>query len=1030
MRFISLLTACLIALLLAACGGGGGAPGLSSGTSNPLLTTAPATLNIAVSASLEYGISGGKPPYKAASSNVQVSVVSVIDNRLTIGGVASGTTNIIVTDVNGLATTIAVTVGNLQVLYTTAAATINVGGGSTTTFTVGGGVPGYTVSSTDSRIATATINGNTLAINGLVTGNATITVTDTKGDTKSIAVSVANFLLYTTAPPTLTIAKDTQRAFIVGGGTPGYSVESTDPRIVAATLSGTTLVLRGVGVNNAAGSTTTVIVRDSDRQSVSLTVTVGGDSLLGLFTTAPSPLTMAKDTQTTFAVGGGVAPYRLTNDDVRIASASLVGTALNINAVALGTANLSIFDSAGNSVPVVVNVKTTATGAFFTSAPAALAMGAGTSLTFQVGGGSLPYAVASTDARIATGSSTSSTFTITASTVGTATVQIQDALGAKFAVVVTVDGTSTGVAGPAFIDILPSNNTISSASNSKVTFIVTVKDGNNNAMANQTVSFVATSGTLSGSNPSPKTDATGTISTVSLTTGSDASLRTIAVTASSGSVSKSISIPVTGTTLSISGAGSAIAGSADVSYTVKALDSAGKSIVGVPLAFSSALGNTVSPQTATTDVSGAATFNVTPSVVGTDTLTVSGQGTAVKATLAVSNQDFSFIAPIPTTNLLVNTANTISVQYKVGGVGVAGQTVTVNTTRGFLPSSPVVSTTAVTNASGIATVTSTSATAGPVTFTAQLGAAQTSVTAAYIATIPATIGLQANPNAVLPNASGSTTNQSSLVATVRDASNNPVSGQVVLFTATVDGSNGSIVPASATTDSSGTATAQFIPGPLSTAANGVTLQAVVQGFPAVPAAKATLTVNGSALFLAIGVGNTLNILDSVTYEKDFSVLVTDANGVPSVGRVITVSVVPTGYKKGSLGYTANGWGYRPAPNAPQYCANEDVNLNGILDPGEDINGNGKLEPGGPAVLIPTNLTTDTNGFATFKVRYAKNYALWVDTLITATALVSGTESKRSVPYSLQMAASEANVTASPANQFSPFGTVLDCANPN
>jgi hypothetical protein len=108
-----------------------------------------------------------------------------------------------------------------------------------------------------------------------------------------------------------------------------------------------------------------------------------------------------------------------------------------------------------------------------------------------------------------------------------------------------------------------------------------------------------------------------------------------------------------------------------------------------------------------------------------------------------------------------------------------------------------------------------------------------------------------------------------------------------------------------------------------------------------------------------------------------------------------------------------------------------VNKNGILDAGEDTNHNGKLEPGIPAAVIPTNLTTDANGYATFKIRYGKNYAFWVDTVVTATALVSGTESTRSVPFSLQVLSSDVtNAAVSPPNQVSPFGTVLDCANPN
>lgn len=580
----------------------------------------------------------------------------------------------------------------------------------------------------------------------------------------------------------------------------------------------------------------------------------------------------------------------------------------------------------------------------------------------------------------------------------------------------------------ASLDILPTASTLGSAPGSSISFIVTAKDSANAAVPAQAVVFSATSGTLTGANPVPVTDANGTITSVSLSAGADATNRSITVTASAGNVTKSIVVPVVGTTLNISGVGSALVGNPALTFTVKAVDSGGKAVAGANVKIKSANGNTLSPQDAVTNLAGTAAFSFTPTTAGIDTLTVEGLGAIAKSTVAVSNEDFAFTMPLPAANLVVNTANPVSVQYKVAGVGVAGQTVTFSSTRGALTAL-----TAVTNASGVATTSVSSTTAGPVTISAQMGTARSSVTAAFIATVPNTLVLQANPSAVLPNPSGSTANQSTLSATVRDATGNPVANQVVNFTATKDGSNGTITPGSGTTNADGQTSVQFIPGALSTASNGVEVSATVQSASAV-SGTATLTVNGNALFISIGVGSTLTVVDAATYEKDFSVYVTDANGVAAANRAVTLSAFPVSYRKGSLTwYTSrepNVWDY--SATSPTPCVNEDRNKNGILDIvlGEDTNGNSVLNPGLPVVISPSSVATDANGYATFKMRFGKNYAYWLDTEVTARSLVGGTESSTTVPYPLQMTASDAQSPESPANRFSPFGQATVCTNPN
>lgn len=1003
-----------------------------------LYTDAPANLTIASGAGNTYSIYGGVPfsvtsPYRLNNSNPAVASATITGSTLSISGLSTGSTSLVISDSVGATTVIAVTVPVPGALLSTAPSSLKLATGTSGTYAISGGVGPYTATSANPALVSASVNGSSMTIGAVadtVGGTANVIVSDAVGTPPlTIVVTAAPVQFFTTAPSTLAIASGASKVFAVFGGSLPYSVVNTNPAIVTGVISGSTLTITGT----VAGGSGTVILSDAKGATVSIAVVVNAPVPLNV--SAPGgTVFLASGSSNTYDIIGGVPTYLATSSDLAVARATIVNAnQVRIDALGAGNATIAVTDSAGTKVPIDVTVGSSA--AFFVAAPASLSMGAGTSAGYQVSGGAKPYTVSSSDTRVVTGTvdSVNSLLTINALSSGTATLQVADALGTKpYTIMVVVDNTGgTGTTAAASVDILASSNTLNSAPGSLISFIVTVKNGANAALPKQTVVFTASSGTLTGANPAPITNDAGTISTVTLSPGADASNRSITVTATSGSISKNIIIPVVGTTVSVSGPGAALVGSTPQSFTVKAADSSGKPIVGASVSITSALGNGISPQTVTTDISGTGTVTFTATQVGTDTLTATGLGVTGTATVAVSNVDFGFTAPAPAALLPVSTANPVTVRYRVAGVGVAGQIVTFSSTRGtLLPPTA----TAVTDVNGLATVSVSSTTAGPVTVSAQLGTARSSVTAAFVATVPATVVLQANPAAVIPNTAGSTTNQSALTAVVRDAIGNPVQGMVVNFTAVTDGSNGSIAPGSVTTDVNGLATTQFIPGPLSTAANGVQIKATVQSNPAITS-NAFLTVNGSALFISIARSSTLTVFDSTTYEKDFSVYVTDATGAPAGNRAVTLSVYPISYGKGNLELGACGiiacWVY--AVGSPTTCVNEDTNRNGILDllplPSEDINGDGKLEPGIPAVITPS-VTTDALGFASVTLRYGKNYAWWVSTQITAKSLVGGTESSQTVPYALEMRIDDVHSASTPANIVSPFGIASVCTNPN
>ena len=543
-----------------------------------------------------------------------------------------------------------------------------------------------------------------------------------------------------------------------------------------------------------------------------------------------------------------------------------------------------------------------------------------------------------------------------------------------------------------------------------------VKNGvTNAALPGQPVTWSASSGTLSI--VSSVTDSSG-VATAVLSAGSSKVNRDIEVTVSSDSASQTLRMPVVNTRLTISSASSTTKGST-IQLNLAAVDSKGIPIPRTTLLVTSKLGNTVI-NSVDTDGAGQATVNYSASNTGTDTIVVSGAGATVSATIVVSGTDESltFTTPGPGSSVPIGSSQQLVLKYLKAGVPQANKTLNLSATIGTLSSNSVV-----TDGNGISSpVSITSSFAGGSIISAALagGAVQTTMGLAFVATVPASLVLQGTPSALSPNTSGSTAQQAALFAKVTDANGNPVSGVVVNFAQVADPSHGTLSQASASTDLTGVATVQFLSGPDSTASGAVKLKASVASNPAV-SGEFNLTVNGEALFIVLGTGNTISNYDAQTYEKNWTVYVTDANGVQVPNKKVTLKIIPSFYFKGYLVWNdIAGFWIDAIPRLR--CANEDINFSGIFDPLQDTNGDGTLTPGNVVFLGSSTVTTDSNGTATVTMRYAELYASWITVRLTASATVGGTESTTFKEFPLDKLAGDYNQkTIAPAGVISPFG---------
>ena len=439
-RFLRLGILAFSTLVAVACGGGAGTVGIATGTS--LYTSAPSAITLA-SGSASYTIGGGTAIYKSSSSNTNIVTTNVKGTTLNIVSVTAGTAQVTVTDAVGASVVIAVTVGSgvtATALFTTAPSAVTLAANITSSFTIGGGKPGYLVSSSNTAVATVAINGNSFIVKGIAAGSAQIAVFDSTGTSVAINVTVGSggvtTMFYTTAASAISVANNVESTFKLGGGTAPYTATSSNASVATTSVSGTVLSIKGIATGTAQ-----ILAFDATGASVTVAVTVGSSvGSSALFTAAPSAVTLAISELGTYTVGGGTAPYIATSSNGSIASAAISGSKLTINGLASGVAQVLVFDSTGTSVTIALTVgsSTGTSTALYTTSASAVTMAVGVASTYAIGGGTPPYVATSSNKSVATVSISGNTLTVNAIGSGTTQVLIFDSTGTSVTSAVTV----------------------------------------------------------------------------------------------------------------------------------------------------------------------------------------------------------------------------------------------------------------------------------------------------------------------------------------------------------------------------------------------------------------------------------------------------------------------------------------------------------------------------------------------------------------------------------------------------------------
>jgi hypothetical protein len=790
-----------------------------------------------------------------------------------------------------------------------------------------------------------------------------------------------------------------------------------------------------------------------------------------------------------FALLAGSLPPGLTlsSNGTLSGKPTAVGTfAFSVKATdskgATGTGNFSLTIASDLPLTVTLEGNTGTVGVDFNGL--LTATGGAAPYTFRVSAGSLPDGLNLLPNGTITGKPTKAGVFV-------AMIEASDKNGLKGSSTITITIAGTDGGGPitGSVTLVASSPQLRSSGTPPVTLTATARDVNNAVIEGKTVQILSA---LAPSPPAPAncnstsyqlqftrnvTDAAGTAEAL-LTTGGDPTSRCIGLIAVADNVESApvTWIQVTGTEIQITGPDTAVLNqSTPLVLTVKLVDADGNALANQPLTVSSTPPGRVAPTGLITGANGQAQVTVTTTQSGVVTVTISGAGAApATKTITISSDQFVFTVPSqmpdPVTNQLVvpqiplNTDYAVTVQWLKEGVPQNGP-VSFTLTRGVFTATGTSSQT-VNAVNGLAQTVIQADNAGPSAITATTNTglfAQAQVQ--FVATTPSRMTVQATPAVIGANPAGSTGEQAVISVVLRDDNNNLVANQTVNFTL-IDVSGGSLAPSSAVTSLLGETEATYISSAAPSAQNGVAVLATVAGPPiagfsctapsAVPASTiqrlipsplpdntclVAFTVAEKQLFIKLGTGNKIEELSPTQYAFPYNVLITDAAGRPIKDATVELVLWPSAFYRGR--YCLNEaltpkWGLL-VTSGPY--ANEDINRNGILDPGEDgATGyppvgnlfNNVLNPGNVATVTPSTVKTGDDGSVAFNIIYAKEFAQWVDVELSARAKVSGSEATDVAEFNLPILFDDVDSDEGPAGNPSPFGvdSTPSCDNPN
>lgn len=599
-----------------------------------------------------------------------------------------------------------------------------------------------------------------------------------------------------------------------------------------------------------------------------------------------------------------------------------------------------------------------------------------------------------------------------------------------------------------------SQTSIANDGTDSATITATVIDKYHVALENETVTFATTAGVMSARTVT--TDSNGR-AVIELSSGDNASNQLVSVSATCSGASASLPLQIIGNSLTITPlTGMAIGATQKLTALIKDANDAPINQTTVTFTIVNAADGFVSLslRSKATGSDGIASIDITGLAAGTAQILVSGGGATeqISVTVAAPTQVFAITAPA-TDPASMTTAETLTFTVRAPA---PMANVTFETTGGNWVESGSNTITVAVGDDEIAEATLSSATAITATVkvkdTANPGTMDTAtVNISAPASAANKVILQAVKIIMPTTPIGSTTPESiAITASVLTIDNQVVKDAQVNFSMSNNPGGGErLSDVTVNTNSFGQAATTFYSGTLGSTGDGVIITATVNATTPPGGATAHVDIVITGLPGSIALGRSTVITsggDETYYEQTITATVTDVSNHGVADVPISLKLWPTAYFLGAQVYDTDlnciGYGHNHWPPCTTTFAipNEDDNSNLVLDPDEDtgpydintqtMHADGFLTPhnatAGTIIIADPPLVTDADGKAEFKIRYLKQYAMWVEVRLQAMINVQGTETMDSLTWTLE--ASIPDVEA--CNLFaSPFGYYVEEACP-
>ncbi|MFN4103688.1 MAG: hypothetical protein ACK4GB_05200, partial [Tepidimonas sp.] len=271
-------------------------------------------------------------------------------DRFTITGLAVGTGEIVVRDAVGSQAKVAVSIIQPPVtdLFVTAPSTVTVSVGDPQTYTISGGRAPYTATSANTGNVQVSLVGDQLTVRGVKPTERTtiigaviqverwevdVLVRDSVGGAVTFKVAVVGesaSALFTTAPSSVVLANSgpgANQTYTIGGGTPPYSVTSSNAAVVSVAQSGSSITLTGRLTGDAQ-----VVVRDASGAQVVISVTVKQPDTVLQLLPAKLEISERNGNDIQLAIFGGQAPYRVFTTETQLAAVAVAGSVVTVSA--------------------------------------------------------------------------------------------------------------------------------------------------------------------------------------------------------------------------------------------------------------------------------------------------------------------------------------------------------------------------------------------------------------------------------------------------------------------------------------------------------------------------------------------------------------------------------------------------------------------------------------------------------------------------------------------------------------------------